>query len=168
MQLNDALSETPLESIDVSLRQETTQILKVAETISRCMTRLSVRWFDLCFQYGARYYASTGCFAAAANAKILLKSIKARLWEDSSVQCKQLSNIGKLLGDRLAKGGIGKLRQLAKADPRQIESLTMKNYPFGNTLLQDLQKRMPPEIDLKIRPLGNFVDTSLNDHSGFL
>ena len=102
-----------------------------------------------------------GCFAAAANAKILLKSIKARLWEDSSVQCKQLPNIGKLLGDRLAKGGIGKLRQLAEADPRKIESLAMKNYPFGNTLLQDLQKRMPPEIDLRIRPLGNSVSNCL-------
>ena len=101
-----------------------------------------------------RYYASTGCLAGAANARILLKCIKGRLWGDSPSQSKQLPNIGKLLSERLKKGGIGKLKQLIEADPRKIEAVTQKHFPFGNTLLQDLQKRMPPELDLHLIPTG--------------
>lgn len=137
--MNDALSDAPSESLDASLRQETIQILKIAESVTQCM---------------AKYYGNEGTLASTANAKILAKCIKGRIWEDGINQSKQLTNIGKLLSDRLTKGGLGKLKQLSQADPRKIEALTMKHYPFGNTLLQDLHKRMPPKVELHIQPLG--------------
>lgn len=138
--MNDALSDAPSESLDASLRQETIQILKIAESVTQCM---------------AKYYGNQGTLASTANAKILAKCIKGRIWEDGGInQSKQLPNIGKLLSDRLTKGGLGKLKQLSRADPRRIEALTMKHYPFGNTLLQDLHKRMAPTVELHIQPLG--------------
>lgn len=108
----------------------------------------------------SRHYSNIGHLASSANARILLKCIKMRMWEDSIMQSKQLPNIGKLLSERLAKAGIGKLKQLIQADPRRIETATQKNFPFGNTLLQDLQKRMPPDVDLQIYPIGKSKDSN--------
>jgi ATP-dependent DNA helicase HFM1/MER3 len=47
------------------------------------------------------------------------------------VQCRQLPNVGRQLAERLATAGMGSLKQLAKADPRRIEAVTQRNYPFG-------------------------------------
>jgi len=49
-----------------------------------------------------------------------------------SWQVKQLPGIGKLLGQRLKAAGAGTLRQLAELDPRRIETITQRNYPFGD------------------------------------
>jgi len=42
--------------------------------------------------------------------------------------------IGKLLSERLHAAGLGSLRQLAAADPRRIEAVTQRHYPFGALL----------------------------------
>eukprot|EP00210_Caulerpa_lentillifera_P006131 g5858.t1 len=144
--INDALSDSPAETLDASLRQETIQILKIAESVTQCMTK---------------YYGNKGSLASTANAKILSKCVKARLWEDGNGQTKQLPNIGKLLSDRLTKGGLGKLKQLSRADPRKIEALTMKHYPFGNALLLDLHKRLPPTVQLHLQALGSYGEDKI-------
>lgn len=43
----------------------------------------------------------------------------------------QLPGIGKLLSGRLRGAGVHTLHQLLALDPRRIESITQKNYPFG-------------------------------------
>ena len=69
--------------------------------------------------------------AATANALLLHKCLRQRMWENSGLQCRQLSQVGKLLSKRLAAVDLGKLSQLSIADPRRIESVTQRNYPFG-------------------------------------
>ena len=47
------------------------------------------------------------------------------------LQARQLPGIGRLLAQRLKAAGAGTLRQLAALDPRRIETITQRNYPFG-------------------------------------
>jgi hypothetical protein len=65
----------------------------------------------------------------------LAKSLRMRLWEDTKRQCRQLPNIGKLLSDRLAAAGLGSFKALLEADPRRVEAVTQRNYPFGGCCL---------------------------------
>lgn len=69
--------------------------------------------------------------AATANALLLHKCIKQRMWDNSNQECRQLPGIGRLLSDRLTAAGLGKLRDLETADARVIESVTQRHYPFG-------------------------------------
>ena len=81
-------------------------------------------WFD-------RYYADQHAFAATGNAVRLAKSLRQRLWEDTTRQCRQLPNIGRLLSDRLAAAGLGSFKALLQAEPRRIEAVAQRNFPFG-------------------------------------
>ena len=47
----------------------------------------------------------------------------------------QVPGIGKLLSERLHGAGLGSLRQLAAADPRRIEAVTQRHFPFGGSCL---------------------------------
>ncbi|EFJ42750.1 hypothetical protein VOLCADRAFT_97115 [Volvox carteri f. nagariensis] len=88
--------------------------------------------------------------AATANSLCLSKSLRQRMWDDSQQTVRQLPDIGRLLAQRLASAGLGGLRQLAEADPRRIEAVTQKAYPFGNTLRGHLAKLLPPEVQLRL------------------
>ena len=57
------------------------------------------------------------------------------------LQARQLPGIGRLLAQRLQAAGAGTLRQLAVLDPRRIETITQRNYPFGAC------KKVPLEQD---------------------
>lgn len=72
-----------------------------------------------------------GALAATANALLLHKCLRQRLWDTTALEVRQLPGIGKLLGERLAAAGLGRLRALAAAEPRCIEAVTLRHYPFG-------------------------------------
>ena len=78
-----------------------------------------------------RLYAHKELLAATANALLLRKCLRQRMWDDSQQQGRQLRNVGRQMSERLAAKGIATLRQLAAADARRIEIVTQRNYPFG-------------------------------------
>ena len=78
-----------------------------------------------------RYFAHVGRLAATANSMLLHKGLRNRMWDDSRHVTRQLSGIGSLLAERLAAAGIDHLRKLQDADPRRIETITQRHYPFG-------------------------------------
>jgi hypothetical protein len=82
----------------------------------------------------SRVYAHVGALAATGNALTLEKALRHRMWPGSREECRQLPNIGKLLGSRLAANGMGSLLALQDTDPRKIEAVTQRNYPFGKNL----------------------------------
>ncbi len=49
------------------------------------------------------------------------------------MECMQLQGVGKQTSKLLAAAKLGKLRQLAAADPRKIEAVTQRHYPFGRS-----------------------------------
>ena len=53
------------------------------------------------------------------------------MWDDSRHVSRQIPGIGSLLAERLAAAGIDQLRKLQEADPRRIETVTQRHYPFG-------------------------------------
>ena len=69
--------------------------------------------------------------ASTANALLLHKAMRARMWDNSRLLTRQLPGIGNLLADRLAAAGIDHLLKLEGADPRRIETITQRHYPFG-------------------------------------
>lgn len=96
-----------------------------------CLPELLTSSFLTKINVDGRYFLTQKKLAAAANAVLLKKSIKLRIWNGSVRETRQLPHIGKLLSERLHTAGLGKLRQLEVADPRRIETVTLKSYPFG-------------------------------------
>ena len=78
-----------------------------------------------------RYFAYMARLAATANSLLLHKGLRNRMWDDSCHVTRQIPGIGSLLAERLAAAGIHHLRKLQEADPRRIETVTQRHYPFG-------------------------------------
>ena len=66
---------------------------------------------------------------------LLHKALRNRMWEDSRHVARQLPGIGSLLADRLAAAGFDHLQKLQDTDPRRIETVTQRHYPFGENHL---------------------------------
>lgn len=69
--------------------------------------------------------------AATFNALLLQKSLRQRMWTDSQLETRQLPGIGPQIAQRLAAAGVHKLRQLSEVEPRRLEALAQRHYPFG-------------------------------------
>eukprot|EP00775_Hariotina_reticulata_P011878 gene11878-12022_t len=116
--LNDGLADKPCDNLEYSLKQEQDRLLVVGQRIAKCMA-----------QYVIRYYIVRGSFSAAGRSLLLARSLKARLWEDSSVSVRQLQNVGRLLASRLAAAGLGTMQTLAACDePHRVEVAAQKSY----------------------------------------
>jgi hypothetical protein len=72
--------------------------------------------------------------AETFNALLLSKSLRQRLWTDSKVETRQVPGIGPLIAQRLAAAGVHSLRQLAAVEPRRLESMAQRHFPFGAEL----------------------------------
>ena len=80
-----------------------------------------------------RLFAHKQALAATANAILLQKCLKQRIWDNSGVECMQLHGVGDKTSKLLAAAKLSKLRQLDAADPRKIEAVTQRKYPFGKS-----------------------------------
>ena len=92
---------------------------------------VSTSWLDKILLWMCRYFAHVGQLAATANSMLLYKSLRNRMWDDSRQVARQLPGIGSLLADRLVAAGIDHLHKLQAIDPRRIETVTQRHYPFG-------------------------------------
>lgn len=77
------------------------------------------------------------------------------MWDDSRHVSRQIPGIGSLLAERLAAAGIDQLRKLQEADPRRIETVTQRHYPFGKrpksvSMCVTLTKWVPINSDYSI------------------
>lgn len=71
------------------------QVLRVGSRVAMCMFK---------------YFHHRHMFAATCNSLVLAKSLKQRMWPDSSKSCRQLPNINKVQADRLAAAGMATLQ----------------------------------------------------------
>ena len=151
-QINEALADQATPKLDYSLRQELDQALGVGRRLAGAM----VRFFGhegrasgvgaLCGRCVGAWvpapctcacHASAACSqracrlpAEAFNSLLLRKNLAQRVWTDG-VEARQVPGVGPLLAGRLAEAGLTKLAQLAGADPRRLETICQRNYPFG-------------------------------------
>ncbi|PIA61816.1 hypothetical protein AQUCO_00200069v1 [Aquilegia coerulea] len=130
---NDCLTGDPL-CHDMSFNQDMTSICSNGSRIAKCMKEY--------FIYKKNY---KGFF----NSTLLAKCLHQRLWDDSPYVLKQLTGIGMVTAKALNSAGINTFETLAGADPRRIEILTGRKYPFGNHIKESLLS-LPPKVEMKI------------------
>ncbi|XP_050384222.1 DExH-box ATP-dependent RNA helicase DExH17 isoform X1 [Argentina anserina] len=130
---NDCLTGDPSVH-DLSLTQDMNSICSNGCRIARCMKEF--------FIYQKNY-------KGALNSMLLAKSMYQKLWDDSPYLLKQLPGIGMVTAKALHSMGVKSFETLAEADPRRIEIVTGRKYPFGNHIKESLLS-LPPKVDLKI------------------
>ena len=133
--LNDALSDKPLDRLDLSLRHEATELLAVAPRLAGAAAKL---------------FLDRGAFAGGVNALVLAKCLRLQMWRESEQQCRQLAGVGRVISERLSARGLGSIDALEAADAGLIEATALARYPFGRNLKAELQ-RWPPRMELRLR-----------------
>ncbi|KAL2620883.1 hypothetical protein R1flu_001088 [Riccia fluitans] len=136
--VNDALSGEP-STLDFTMTQDVSAICTNGARITRCMSDY--------FIYLKRYLE-------AQNSLLLTKCLRQRLWEDSAYQLKQLPGIGMVTAKAFLTAGISNFEKLEGADPRLLELIAGRKYPFGDNMKSTL-RTLPPKVQLVVR------DTSL-------
>ncbi|KAL6007072.1 hypothetical protein ACLOJK_032568 [Asimina triloba] len=130
---NDCLTGDP--SIhDLSLNQDINSVCSNGCRIARCMKE---------------YFLYKKCYRGALHSTLLAKSLHQRLWDDSPYLLKQLPGIGMVTAKALHSAGINSFKAMEEADPRRIEIITGRKYPFGNHIKESLSS-LPPKVEMKI------------------
>eukprot|EP01018_Ginkgo_biloba_P008826 Gb_17002 [translate_table: standard] len=135
---NDSLCGDPLVH-DLTLNQDVNAICSNGSRIARCMRE--------CFIFQKRY-------KEAINSMVLAKCLHQRLWDDSPYQLKQLVGVGMVTAKALHLSGINSFEHLEKADPRRLEIITGRKYPFGNHIKESMLS-LPPKVDIKIEEMDH-------------
>ncbi|WOL03863.1 ATP-dependent DNA helicase [Canna indica] len=130
---NDCLTGDPLVH-DLSLNQDINSICMSGCRIAKCMKEF--------FIYGKNYKGTI-------SSTLLAKCLHHKLWENSPYLLKQLPGIGMVTAKALHSAGINSFESMAAADPRKIEIITGRKYPFGNHIKESLLL-LPPKIEIKI------------------
>ncbi|GMH24878.1 hypothetical protein Nepgr_026721 [Nepenthes gracilis] len=133
---NDCLTGDPLIH-DLSLGQDTNSICSNGCRIAKCVKE---------------YFIYKKNYKGALNSIILAKSLYHKLWDDSPYLLKQLPGIGTVTAKALHSMGIISFEALAEADPRRIEIVTGRKYPFGNHIKESLHS-LPAKVEMKVEVL---------------
>ncbi|KAK9119762.1 hypothetical protein Scep_017855 [Stephania cephalantha] len=133
---NDSLTGDP-SCHDLSLTQDMSSICSNGCRISKCMKE---------------YFIHKKNYRGVLNSSLLAKCLHQRIWDDSPYLLKQLSGIGMVTAKALNLVGINSFKTLAEADPRQIEIVTGRKYPFGNHIKESLSS-LPPKIEMKMEEI---------------
>lgn len=105
------------------LKQQQTHMVQVASRLLRCLR-------EVCRVCGRG--------AALAEAYALQVCLDQGMWETSTVQCRQMPNIGEVFSSRLREQGLGTFEAIATCNPHMIELATGRKPPFG----MELQRRV--------------------------
>ncbi|KAK7411205.1 hypothetical protein VNO78_02637 [Psophocarpus tetragonolobus] len=137
---NDCLTGDPSVH-DLSLIQDMNSICSNGCRIAKCMKD---------------YFVYKRNYRGAVNSALLAKSLDQKLWDDSPYLLKQLPGIGMVTAKALHSMGIKSFEALAEADPRRIELVTGRKYPFGNHIKDSLLS-LPPKVDLTLAEIESHI-----------
>ncbi|KAM7509150.1 hypothetical protein LguiA_019603 [Lonicera macranthoides] len=130
---NDCLTGDPLVH-DLSMNQDITSICSNGCRIAKCMKE---------------YFLYRKNYKGALHSTLLAKSLHQKLWDDSPYLLKQLPGIGMVTAKALRSMGVKSFDTLLEADPRKIEIVTGRKYPFGNHIKDSLLS-LPPKVEMKV------------------
>ncbi|CAL5371830.1 unnamed protein product [Camellia sinensis] len=130
---NDCLTGDP-SLHDLSMSQDMNSICSNGCRIAKCMKE---------------YFIYKKNYKGALNSTLLAKSFHQKLWDDSPYLLKQLPGIGMVTAKALQSMGVKSFETLCEADPRKIEIITGRKYPFGNHIKESLRS-LPPKIEMKL------------------
>ncbi|KAG6551448.1 hypothetical protein Mapa_006871 [Marchantia paleacea] len=98
----------------------------------------------------SEYFKFLKRYSEAKSALLLTKCLNQRLWEDSIYKLKQLPGIGMVTAKAFLATGISSFDQLASSDPRHLEFITGRKFPFGDHIKSTLSL-LPPKVQMKIQ-----------------
>ncbi|XP_057997626.1 DExH-box ATP-dependent RNA helicase DExH17-like isoform X1 [Hevea brasiliensis] len=130
---NDCLTGDPSVH-DLSLTQDMNSVCSNGCRIAKCMKE---------------FFIFKKNYKGAVNSTLLAKSLYQKLWDDSPYLLKQLPGIGMVTAKALHSMGIKSFDELAEADPRRIEIVTGRKFPFGNHIKDSLLS-LPPKVSISI------------------
>ncbi|KAF9624793.1 hypothetical protein IFM89_014081 [Coptis chinensis] len=133
---NDCLTGDPL-CHDLSFSQDMSSICSNGCRIAKCMKE---------------YFIHKKNYKGFLSSTILSKCLYQRIWDDSPYLLKQLTGIGMVTAKALQSAGVNSFETLAEADPRRIEILTGRKYPFGNHIKESLLS-LPPKVEMKVKEI---------------
>ncbi|CAH2045144.1 unnamed protein product [Thlaspi arvense] len=119
---------------DLSMTQDANSICSNGSRIARCMKE---------------YFIYKKNYKGTISSTLLAKSLYQKLWDDSPYLLKQLPGIGMVTAKALHSMGVRSFEALAEADPRRIEIVTGRKYPFGNHIKESLSS-LPPKLEIKV------------------
>ncbi|XP_038703510.1 DExH-box ATP-dependent RNA helicase DExH17 [Tripterygium wilfordii] len=134
--VNDCLTGDPSVH-DLSLTQDMNSTCANGCRIAKCMKE---------------YFIYKKNYRGTVNSSSLAKSLHQKLWDDSPYLLKQLPGIGTVTAKALHSMGITSFEMLAEADPRRIEIVTGRKFPFGNHIKESLQS-LPPKVDMQMEEI---------------
>ena len=109
---------------------------------------------------------------SARHALELGRSLAARVWDSSPLQLKQLEGIGNVYVRKLAGASIKSLESLENIEPYCIETVLLKNPPFGMKLLDKLADFPKLRVSMKQagkeKRAGEHVEVTINAKIGFI
>ncbi|KAL9226716.1 hypothetical protein vseg_002495 [Gypsophila vaccaria] len=129
----DCLTGDPLIH-DLSLTQDMNSICSNGCRIAKCMKE---------------YFIFRKNYKGTLNSIVLAKSLHHKLWDNSPFLLKQLPGIGMVTAKALHSMGITAFEKLADADPRRIEIVTGRKFPFGDHIKESLIS-LPPKVEIKL------------------
>ena len=136
--VQDVLSDSPSEVIAAShtLRVEADDVLRHGGRICRCLAAACIHDCRL---------------SASAHALVLARCCELRMWDNSKAVARQFNGVGPVLSKAIMNAGITSLDALDSADPRRLEAVTGRMYPFGNTLKAAVART--PRVVVDIEPV---------------
>ncbi|KAJ4960261.1 hypothetical protein NE237_020171 [Protea cynaroides] len=122
---------------DLSFNQDMNSICSNGCRIAKCMKE---------------YFIYKKNYKGTMNSTLLTKCLHQRLWDDSLYLLKQLPGIGMVTAKALHAAGINSFETLAEADPRRIEIVTGRKFPFGNHIKETLLS-LPSKIEMRVKEI---------------
>lgn len=86
------------------------------------------------------------------NALDLDRCLRARAWEGSAHELRQLEGLGPAAVRKMIKTGVKNLRMMEQMQPHQIESALSRNPPFGTNILKIVKG--VPKLTVGIEQVG--------------
>ncbi|KAL2500073.1 ATP-dependent DNA helicase MER3-like protein [Abeliophyllum distichum] len=130
---NDCLTGDPLVH-DLSMSQDMNSISSNGRRVAKCMKE---------------YFIFKKSYKGALSSSILANCLHQKLWDDSPYLLKQLPGIGMVTAKALQSMGVKSFDTLSEADPRKIELVTGRKYPFGNHIKESLLS-LPPKVEMMV------------------
>ncbi|KAI9811215.1 MAG: Sec63 [Pycnora praestabilis] len=89
---------------------------------------------------------------ATRNALELARSLGARVWDNSPLQLKQISQIGLVAVRKFVAAGINSIEVLEDTEAHRIEAIMTRNPPWGHSLLSKLKEF--PRLRVSVKMMG--------------
>lgn len=119
--------------MEYSLKQEAEQVLSTGIRIAGTMVR---------------YFSHLSRAKELRHSLTLKKVMKQKKWPDDVLLLTQIPKVGLISASRLLSAEISTFSDVLDTDPRKLEAVSKRPYPWGNQIQDAVGKLIPPQLDV--------------------